>query len=61
MSLYENSQDRKFTYCPIRGINCQQDCAWRVAGKCCIASIPKLVDKLDEVITSINNIRNISR
>lgn len=61
MNSNKYSQGSEYIYCPMRGIKCQQDCAWRVAGKCCIASIPKLIDKLDEVITSINNIRNISR
>lgn len=39
--------------CPLTREECTVDCAWFKNGECCIASLPDLVDKLEDVVTSV--------
>ena len=39
--------------CPLTREDCTVDCAWFKNGECCIASLPDLVDKLEDMVTSI--------
>lgn len=39
--------------CPLTREDCTVDCVWFRDGGCCIASLPDLVDKLEDVVTSI--------
>lgn len=39
--------------CPLTKQDCTVDCALFKNGECCITSLPDLVDKLEDVITSI--------
>ncbi len=39
--------------CPLTNENCTVDCAWFGNGECCIASIPDLANKLEDVVASV--------
>ncbi len=42
--------------CPLTGQDCTYHCAWFKDGQCCMASIPDLMEKLDDVITKIDEL-----
>ncbi len=39
--------------CPLTREDCTVDCPWFKNGECCVASLPDLVDKLEDVYISI--------
>lgn len=39
--------------CPLTREDCTVDCAWFRDGECCVASLPDLMDKVDDVRISI--------
>lgn len=42
--------------CPLTGESCTVDCAWFRDGECCVASLPDLVDKLEDVATIVESL-----
>lgn len=42
--------------CPLTRENCTVDCAWFKDGECCIASLPDLVERLEDVVTSVKKL-----
>lgn len=45
--------DKQYPVCPIMKNACITGCMWFKDGECCIASLPDLVDKLEDVVTSV--------
>lgn len=42
--------------CPLTKQDCTVDCAWFKDGECCIASLPDLVERLEDVVTSVDKL-----
>ena len=42
--------------CPLTREDCTVNCAWFENGECCIASLPDLVEKLEDVVTSVESL-----
>lgn len=42
--------------CPLTREDCTVDCAWFKDGECCIASLPDLMEKLEDVVTSVDKL-----
>lgn len=47
------------TKCPLTKEECTVNCAWFKDGECCIASFPDLVDKLEDVVSSIETLETV--
>lgn len=47
------------TKCPLTKEDCTVNCAWFKDGECCIASFPDLVDKLEDVVSSIETLETL--
>lgn len=45
--------DKQYPVCPIMKNACITGCMWFKDGECCIASLPDLVDKLEDVVASV--------
>ena len=39
--------------CPLTREDCTVNCAWFENGECCIASLPDLVDKLEDITNGL--------
>lgn len=48
--------ERKYPVCPIMKNACIAGCMWFKDGECCIASLPDLVEKLEDVVTSVEKL-----
>lgn len=47
--------------CPLTREDCTVDCAWFKDGECCIASLPDLVEKLEDVVISVEKLERTVR
>lgn len=48
--------ERKYLVCPIMKSACVYECMLFKNGECCIASLPDLVEKLEDVVASVESL-----
>lgn len=51
-------EGEKMLKCPLTGKDCAGDCAWYGNGECCIAALPYLTEKLEDVNDSIRQLEH---
>ncbi len=47
--------------CPLTGHGCMMECAWFRDGECCVSTLPDLVEKMEDAVTSIAELEQTVR